>query len=77
MGKNRTEDPKHKVKGPVIETMGTIIGNATKEAADNIDTKPGKVQKEIGKATETLARVKWPTAVCSDASEAPVMALIF
>ncbi len=52
MDKNRKEGTKHQVSGAIKEGTGKVTGDRAKEAEGNIEKNTGKVQREVGKATD-------------------------
>ncbi len=52
MDNNRTEGTKHQVTGAIKEGVGKVTGDRSKEAAGNLEKNAGKVQAEVGKATD-------------------------
>jgi len=54
MDTNRKDGAKHEIKGAVKEEVGKLTGNTSKEIAGNVEKNLGKMQKEIGKASDAV-----------------------
>lgn len=52
MERNRTEGTKHEIKGANKEVTGKVTGNKSKEVAGYVEKNVGKMQNEVGKATD-------------------------
>ncbi|MBW3550287.1 MAG: CsbD family protein [Proteobacteria bacterium] len=50
--KNRQEGSKHQVSGAMKEGAGKITGDRSQEAKGNLEKNAGKVQREVGKASD-------------------------
>lgn len=54
MDNNRKEGAKHQVSGAMKEGVGKVTGDRSKEAEGNVEKNAGKVQREVGKATDNV-----------------------
>ena len=54
MDRNRKEGTKHEIKGAVKEEIGKLTGNTSKEVAGNVEKNLGKMQKQVGKASDAV-----------------------
>lgn len=58
MDNNRKEGAKREFGGAVKEGIGKATGDRDKELAGNIQKNTGKVQREIGEATDDMRDAK-------------------
>ena len=56
MDNNRTEGAKHQVSGAIKEGVGKVTGDRSKELAGNIEKNVGRVQREVGEATDEIRK---------------------
>lgn len=54
MDKNRTEGAKHEISGAIKEGIGKATGDRSQEIKGNLEKNGGKVQREVGKATDKV-----------------------
>jgi uncharacterized protein YjbJ (UPF0337 family) len=54
MDTNRKEGTKREIKGAVKEEIGKLTGNQSKQVAGNVEKNLGKMQKEVGKASDAV-----------------------
>lgn len=58
MDKNRKEGAKREFGGAVKEGIGKATGDRSKELEGNVQKNTGKIQREIGKATDEVRDAK-------------------
>lgn len=51
---NREKGAEHEIKGAVKEGVGKVTGDRSAELKGNLEKNAGKVQQDIGKATDDV-----------------------